>query len=727
MNLDQGILKQLLYEPTVLPINQEAYVKFFYFLPHDDSPSDWIIFGTTVHFWGPPPRDTLVAIIDKNRMVKSVQPIPFEFLVNNEAINDLSYQELYENYTLPLFDIQQNDSLLVMQGTPQSASDLYPSIIEGSPSIADANLIIEGVELDLSFVPIGGFQENSYMNSFEEANWFNSKEITFEGIDRDFSGVDGQVRLSQSDYYPGMSSYIPVNITREVHSELVPNIIWGDSEHWIPNTNELSDPFEVKIHKKNFINNQNDSCVGDSIKFDTFEDPSWAMDPNANSNVFANKGTGFKVYAVFQDENVRVAEFLANGTKFYTQLHSINLSVGPEGKLYYKNDDYITTTKFKIEATGTIRPGDDIIPSFTTVSCGGLEGTVPIEDFFAVYDKQLLERARAFMAFDGFKRDAAGEVVVNDGNNVSYTESEYQKADDDVRDQWRSTTLINNWTNKGGDIVADSVAYNNGGCDTVGVFNNKLNQQRDSIQFYYNNNNPIWTEANPNLHIDWANHDSTKAPGDNWNNYLSHEHLIEINPVHDTWNELNRYKSIEGNNTGDYPVGNFPYRPVLGDHDATEDKNSARFSGLDCIHFIQLAAAEHSAFGGNGNLWSVGAHYNEPSGYEPWWNSTGTPPSPLNAWSIYKTSKSGAELDGTIYSRNIIDIDLIVPGDVIVRDDHIGIVDRITTARGSRTESSFYIIEATWGNNSDHRRVISERTWEELNESGLFSVRRLIP
>ena len=72
------------------------------------------------------------------------------------------------------------------------------------------------------------------------------------------------------------------------------------------------------------------------------------------------------------------------------------------------------------------------------------------------------------------------------------------------------------------------------------------------------------------------------------------------------------------------------------------------------------------------------------------------------------------------------------PGDVIVSNSHIAIVDRIE--EGFRTETNpvkakpkVYLIESTWGN-ENQRRVINEHTWLYLESGGTdYSPRRLRP
>lgn len=68
------------------------------------------------------------------------------------------------------------------------------------------------------------------------------------------------------------------------------------------------------------------------------------------------------------------------------------------------------------------------------------------------------------------------------------------------------------------------------------------------------------------------------------------------------------------------------------------------------------------------------------------------------------------------------------PGDVIVSNSHIAIVDRVRGTRGSRDYVDIYLIESTWWtSDEDKRKVINENLWSDFLYPTTYSPRRLRP
>lgn len=699
INSDSGLLKDFIYlqQDSEVAIQKESYVRFYFMLPYVDSQTDWFAFGTTVHFWGPPARDTLIAKITTEGEIEDVLIIPFEVLVDDKAGTDDQilkqdyYNTLYANKDMfsERFEVLDGEQLLIIQHSIGEDVEYTDNCFQlkcedfwHSDTCGDVIFLINKSYSNIDSLPaniINNVSNNEIIAAFTSV--FSGEYITqiidFKNLPEDHENNDLLITFNQSDnYYTPMTSYIPITLTNSVYDSLIPEIIFN-GDHWIPNTDEMSDTFSVNISKKNMSTQEIVPSNDDEIFFSLPKDPYW-VDSTTASNIYENMGSGFEIYAIFDDQNVpnvRLDIFYINSNKDTADQHSYSRSLvlseipltTEQGKLTYVNDAGIKTQNFGIKAIQTtIRPGDDLQLSFkmyTKVSSVNTErptikGTVPHEDFFAVSNKMLLDEAETYL-----------------NTNIS-------------------------WTSRGTGDESTAMAYSLGAKDSIANFNIDMNEQRNSIQWYYSDNNPLWTEDNLNPHPEWALWENTTAPGGDWNNYLDCD------------------DSEDGIALGN---GLYPRKPNFNDN-AGDPYYSTRAAGIDCNGFVQRAAM---------------GHYSLPEIFQ---NDMGWPQGPESCPTILSDYLFPFSTKVNVVDRETDpSYSLLVPGDILVWDnpnpgsDHIAIVHTVESSirtTGTINAGNVYervtLIEATYG---DYKKVINVQFWEDIRLGGArtYQLGRLIP
>ena len=333
----------------------------------------------------------------------------------------------------------------------------------------------------------------------------------------------------------------------------------------------------------------------------------------------------------------------------------------------------------------------------------------------AVYDKRLLDRARRYVGHDGYKRNANGVI------QAMYSELEYQNADQATRDQWKDESIIDDWTNyDSNDTVTDAVAYTWGGADTIDTFNTKLQAQRSTITAYYDGgqNTTIAPNPNPSDHRAWSPWNVTTAPSNDWDNYI-----FTGNVDNDTtYNQL----TINGNNYTPYRPGFSQYRRANNSYQWQHVLYSA---GVDCSGYVQRCASytnnpyQNRRTVGTTQFW-VGSFRDGATGQDLWTN---------NGNDVHRRLGTSGLLNNS-HSFLINDMNLLVPGDIIIRSGHVAIVNRIVFNDGERVvaensqgeqEARVYIIHATTAGPNSEKQVVDVQTWRNLGNYLNYQKRRL--
>ncbi|MFP4364868.1 MAG: hypothetical protein ACLFR1_13480, partial [Spirochaetia bacterium] len=133
---------------------------------------------------------------------------------------------------------------------------------------------------------------------------------------------------------------------------------------------------------------------------------------------------------------------------------------------------------------------------------------------------------------------------------------------------------ILDYTHMSNGNLSDSVAYSWGPCDSPFDFNDDLLDQQAAIQWYYSEENPEWS-GSENPHPEWAEHDTTRAPDSDWNNYLPNYAKDEDGVL--------------------LPIANsfYPYRPGMN-HDASDGytwRDVYYSAGVDCGGLVRRSAS----------------------------------------------------------------------------------------------------------------------------------------
>ncbi|MBN2444720.1 MAG: fibronectin type III domain-containing protein [Spirochaetales bacterium] len=470
------------------------------------------------------------------------------------------------------------------------------------------------------------------------------------------------------------------------------NDIYGNPDHWIPNTSEVCRPFSVRIQGRDVNKNVFEIPENLNIKPIAPIDPFWTevAGDEVNNNVHRNKGTcNLRLYATDQngnEQNYWLAEYNIaenNGSDeneywnitynevYFTEegipVGDCMLTITDTGQLRYVVGG-MTYNWFALRAeenTGIIRPGDDILLRFGLTDYQEITPATAGEgDFLALFDKKLLWRAELYI--DETKNPATGDSIpgVVDWNNANpWTRAQGNEWDIDgdggqitIAPWTRPYDPDSEYHNYGIRTEYASVAYTALGRDNPFDFNNDLDDQKEAVQFYRN----------------LPGHNTTFAPTNtDWLTYVDH-----------TDEDLNV-------NTDLYQ----PYRPVFssvvlhvneGDQYFDENWNfttgqAAGFSAGTNCNGLTLQAA---AYDGNNYVYGLDA-----IGDRLVWgaNYGGAYPRDERVWIMWQEGQE----------RGVDN--LIVPGDMVDMDGHCGIIYKVVYNENSRTiiQGQCLILEAS--------------------------------
>lgn len=723
---------------------QDSYVMFYYFIPYENDRNKWFSLGTTVHFWGPPARDTLVAKYS-NGKITDVKLIPYEHLLDPDYNIENIYEENSLFYKNP-FVMERNDKLIILQG----------SIILPDPVIT--KLTMEANGGDITEIPVVNndvavmdeINANKKLSAFKAAYNPSITVVHFNSITKVYRNKDFNLLLTQDNYNTdengkGVIGQIPIIINNtNLYSELITDINTDNISYLIPNTRETSDSFTIDARVRSNADNSILSADLDYIRFESPIDRNWADDPIVNSNVRENKGSGFQIYADFNGVKELITTFniipgrTDANTDSYTVVnnyeHKYNLNV-KSGKVTYKRADNTITTRFCIKPMGTVRPGDDIILRFKSSNYGHvLTDTLPNEDFFAVYDKKMLWRANLY---------------IDEGDNytpLTAIDSSKNYTDWNNRNPWING---NEWNRVHDGITGDTINFNyntisqlpagNGG-QTVRLAPFTWHRHKINIPGNKINNSvsySVGSQDDPfsyNKHMLAQEQDTTPEI---WENYISNVHIPGYSSY--LWKVMSRIRK----RVYEQPIANIninkiqPITDILLENCEPADVNeriefyenqltpeeaqvtliddhygltwwyeSAQSAGVDCVGLIYRAAAY------TGNNYNIA---NLPT--MNWINSPNPKPGnkshePDEVWQ-YLTVGGVSRIFITIdnqpllwkvasHSDSLEKLKNVVPGDIMYfsSDYHVTMVLSIDSPDEEISKTEIKLIEATWNANS---------------------------
>ena len=189
----------------------------------------------------------------------------------------------------------------------------------------------------------------------------------------------------------------------------------------------------------------------------------------------------------------------------------------------------------------------------------------------AVYDKRFLDEARAFMGFDGNKRNASGTII------GTYTEQEYQTVSNSERNRWRRTLATRNG------VDYDSVTYVFGSRDSVDGFIDHVNDTNNNFHLGYlregdTYNGNIWTDLN--------NYHATQ-PGTS--QFTTWQTTIQ-NKLQNTTYWGRYWANADNISTATYPITKATNGTFANGQGNWQAFNPGRWAGIDCAGLVQLSA-----------------------------------------------------------------------------------------------------------------------------------------
>jgi hypothetical protein len=283
---------------------------------------------------------------------------------------------------------------------------------------------------------------------------------------------------------------------------------------------------------------------------------------------------------------------------------------------------------------------------------------------------------------------------------------------------------FSNWTSWiDNSTISNSVAYTWGGADTPFDFNNDLNDQRLSIQVYYNNNQPslvvtaysnntpIWTELHPNPNPTWSALNQTTAPEDIWSNYA-------FGCLNDDQNFPNSYCwLVMGENNY------YPYKPSFSSDEYVNSRYQAidtiYSAGIDCTAFVQRAAS-----------YTVNGYFemNDLADNRMPWGYTWPGLALEGMDGVNNASWPIAMVDSRIGVNDQANLNLLEPGDIIsyyretqnpdgtiYREEHAGIVCKVIYTADRIIDRNLTLIIESSGT---HMRVVNERSLQFFMNRG---------
>jgi hypothetical protein len=317
-----------------------------------------------------------------------------------------------------------------------------------------------------------------------------------------------------------------------------------------------------------------------------------------------------------------------------------------------------------------------------------------------VYDKKMLWRANLYvdetLNQDGSASGAADWNNLNPWNdpvNNAWYVLQANGADVDggqIRIKpWTSIYTYFNLTAFGPLEVHNAVAYSLGCDDTPAFFNQDLDEQKNALKTYYNSNNNTTVAPNPapGTNRNWATWTDTLAPLGEWENY------VRANPA----NTTTAYSIAATGGTVYYPYtpGFSSYRVLNGDNPNYYFDHTQYSAGTECQGLVTRAAG----YAGNNYTANSSAENDRTT----WIHTTGQGIIGLD------TPANWTTVAWPITNTNDLQTSLVVPGDIIIINGHMGIVYKIEYAANSRNsaQSQIHILEA-YGRSMT---VFSQRDW----------------
>ncbi len=450
------------------------------------------------------------------------------------------------------------------------------------------------------------------------------------------------------------------------------------------------------------------------------------------TNIYRNTGHGIQLVAKDREGTVylvatatRIPSYSGSEAEAipYTVTQDLPLVLTDTGDLAALHNGTALTELGIRAAEGAIHPGDDFRLGFGLVDHREpadpdteqnliVSGYTSTEDFLAVYDRKALWRANLYI--DEGAADWNNQNPWNDDDNDWLTEipHAYRSA---MWEEGGQAILYSGFSSIRRTGRNDRVAYDYpladndtpvGAADTPWQFLDKMSSQRRAMQHVYapleiteatfGENVPADIAA-ALAHFDNWDETTTRAPADNWLNYLPW----------DAWEEAVR----QGIDTDTWAAfgGNVPYLPGLGlvrvsyvnnmvmeedQRDAMEavinnEPLSLLTAGVDCIGFVQRVFD----YEGNPYRWH-GINDNGTGRAYPRTEAD----SQLGDWQTYSELIVSRE---TPDAEKLFKYDLIRPGDIMYTRNadgsgrHIAIVQRVDfMPNGSVNPTGVQLIEA---------------------------------